>query len=113
MGSYVSALSTEDFTSLMLAAREVGLLLDRAFDDVARTGLIAEGFGVDHAHVKLFPMHGTAPMNEWRPIHSDVATTFERYQGYISSHDGPRVDDEELACLADKIRATTSGISKV
>ena len=62
-----------------------------------------EGFGVDHVHAKLFPMHGTK-MTEWKPLKSKVDKFFEKYEGYISSHDYKRADDERLFELAKKIR---------
>ena len=71
--------------------------------DVGRTGLLFEGFGVDHVHAKLFPMHGTKDMAKWQPIASHHKKYFEQYEGYISSHDCEREDDEVLAKLAQKI----------
>lgn len=92
-------------SDLVLAAKKVGKLIDAAFPgDVARTGLIFEGFGVDHLHAKLFPMHGTPRDTAWKPNHSNVDKYFEKYEGYISSHDYKRADDEKLAKLAKKIR---------
>ncbi len=101
--SYVFDLADDVFLALIRAARTVGKLLDARLEDVGRTGMIAEGFGVDHAHIKLFPMHGTK-MKDWRPITSDVDKYFERYEGYISSHDHKRADDAELERLAKRIR---------
>lgn len=62
-----------------------------------------EGFGINHAHVKLFPMHGTK--GEWRPIKSSVEKYFDRYEEYIYSHDHRRAEDSHLAELAARIRA--------
>lgn len=66
--------------------------------------MIFEGFGVNHIHAKLFPMHGTANMKEWKQLKSNVDKYFEKYEGYISSHDYQRADDIELEELAKKIR---------
>ena len=85
------------------AARSTAKLLDAKLDDVGRTGMIFEGFGIDHVHAKLFPMHGTK-MAEWKPIESKVDKYFEKYEGYISSHDYKRADDDKLEELAKKIR---------
>ncbi len=101
--SYAFDLPLDVLTGLVAAAAKVGKLLDRAFDDVGRTGMIFEGFGVDHVHAKLFPMHGTK-MPGWKPLHSDMKKYFEKYEGYISSHDYDRADDAKLAALAEKIR---------
>lgn len=101
--SYAFDLPEDVFTGLVLAAKKVGKLLDAKLDDVGRTGMMFEGFGVDHIHAKLFPMHGTK-MSEWRAVKSNVDKYFDTYEGYMSSHDFKRGDDEVLAALAKKIR---------
>lgn len=103
--SYAFDVPDDVLAGLVIAAKRVGRLLDARLDDVGRTGLIFEGFGVDHLHAKLFPMHGTR-MAAWRPLSAKVDKYFELYEGYISSHDYRRADDAELAALADRIRAT-------
>jgi histidine triad (HIT) family protein len=103
--SYAFEASDEVLTALTLAARKVWLLLDRKLPDVGRTGLIFEGFGVDHLHAKLFPMHGTPKDGVWRPIVSNVDKHFDKYEGYISSHGGKLVEDSVLAALAARIRS--------
>jgi histidine triad (HIT) family protein len=101
--SYVLDLPEDIMLGLFKAASRVAKLLDQKLDDVGRTGLIAEGFGVDHAHLKLFPMHGTKQA-DWQPVKSNVDKYFDQYEGYISSHDYKRADDSELAELAKQIR---------
>jgi histidine triad (HIT) family protein len=88
----------------VLATKKVAKLLDSKLADVDRTAMVFEGFGVDHVHAKLFPMHGTANMAEWKPIESKIDKYFEKYEGYISSHDYNRADDAELALLAKRLR---------
>lgn len=102
--SYAFDLPDNVLAELVLAAKKVGKLLDETLEDVGRTGMIFEGFGVDHIHAKLFPMHGTADMGEWQQLKSNVDKYFEKYEGYISSHNYRREDDEKLAALAEKIR---------
>lgn len=102
--SYAFDLSDRVLTELIVAAKKVGKLLDEKLDDVGRTGLIFEGFGVDHVHAKLFPMHGTK-IEEWKAMASRVDKYFEKYEGYISSHDYNRADDDKLAKLAKKIKS--------
>ncbi len=101
--SYAFQVHDEVLKDLVLAAKKVALILDEKLEDVGRTGMIFEGFGVDHLHAKLFPMHGTK-MKDWKPIKSDVDKFFEKYEGYISSHDHKRADDAKLAELTKKIR---------
>jgi len=102
--SYFADNDDQILADLIVAAKKVTKLIDAGFDDVGRTGLIAEGFGVDHLHLKLFPMHGTKT-NEWQQHNSQVDKIFDKYEGYISSHDGPRANDEELSKIAAKIKS--------
>lgn len=102
--SYAFQAPEEVYFGLVKAAREVGRHIDAAFQDVGRTGLIMEGMGVNHLHAKLFPMHGVSKTGEWEAVHSQVDKYFNRYEGYMSSHNGPRASDEELAGIAEKIR---------
>lgn len=101
--SYLFANTDETITGIVHAAKTVAGKLDRTFADVGRTGMIFEGFGVDHLHAKLFPMHGTKD-ETWKQHRSAVNKYFEHYEGYISSHDHVRADDAALAALAEKIR---------
>ena len=101
--SYAFDLPDSVLTELVKATKKVARLLDSKLEDVGRTGMIFEGFGVDHIHAKLFPMHGTK-MKNWKPLKSSVNKYFEKYEGYISSHDYKKEDPNRLAELAKKIR---------
>jgi len=102
--SYLFDQPAEVISDLVLASGQVAKLLDRRLTDVGRTGMIFEGFGVDHLHAKLFPMHGTK-VAEWTQRKSNVTKYFDEYEGYVSSHDFTRADDNVLAKLARKLRA--------
>lgn len=105
--SYLFDHDDQVVTDQILASKKVALLLDTYFKDSGRTGVVFEGFGVNHLHTKLFPLHGTADMAEWKKIESkDKRDFFDTYPGYISSHDSERANDQELAELAAKIRQT-------
>lgn len=101
--SYYFDLPDDVLEDLTLAAKKVAKLLDEKLEDVGRTGMILEGFSVDHVHAKLFPMHGTK-IKKWKPIHSSMDKYFEKYEGYISSHDYKRADEKDLTDLAKKLR---------
>ena len=102
--SYAFDLPENILTDLVLATKKVAKLLDAKLEDVGRTAMIFEGFGVDHIHAKLFPMHGTSDLLDWKQHKSNIDKYFEKYEGYISSHDYKRADDEQLVKLAEKIR---------
>jgi len=102
--SYLFSLDDTVIIELILASKKVAQILDNAFGDVARTGMIFEGFGVNHVHSKLIPMHGTSKFSTWVPIQSKNESYFHRYEGYISSHDCHIIDRNELAIVASMIR---------
>ncbi|MBV4453756.1 MULTISPECIES: HIT family protein [Pseudomonas] len=104
-GSYAFAQSNTVLCDLVVAAKKTALLLDNALTGVARTGMILEGYGVDHLHAKLFPMHGTGEDSTFKKISSTLDKYFEHYEGYLSSHDAARADDRALAELAAHIRS--------
>lgn len=110
LGSYAFAQSDQNLSALIVATKKVAQKLDAFFDDVARCGMFFEGYGVDHLHSKLYPMHGTAGKNTsnqpWEKKESGAVTTyFTTYPGYLSSNDSERADDATLAELAQKIRS--------
>lgn len=102
--SYAFELDDQVLTDLMLYTKQIALKLDHYFEDVGRTGMIFEGFGVDHVHAKLFPMHQTQDLHRnWQAVNSTINKYFDAYEGYISSHDAQRADDQALAQLAKAI----------
>lgn len=105
--SYIFDQADDVLSDLVIAAKEVAKILDAKLDDVARTAMIFEGYGVDHLHAKLFPMHGTGKDSTFKPISSNVDKFFDTYEGYVSSHDWKRADDEQLRMLARSLRNNT------
>jgi len=103
--SYAFAADDQVLSKLIVATKKVAQLLDSYFEDVARCGMFFEGWGVDHLHTKLFPMHGTGDVKHWQMIESKkIRTYFETYPGYLSSNDSHRADDTQLAALAKNLR---------
>lgn len=101
--SYAFNLPKNVLIDLLLATKKVAKLLDKKLSDVGRTGMIIEGFGIDHVHTKLFPMHGTR-LSKWKPFAPKINKFFKKYEGYISSHDYKRANDKKLSQLAKKLR---------
>lgn len=93
---------------LIAACKVVQKKIKMAFPDVGRVGMVFEGFGVDHLHAKLFPLHGTGHLKQWQPIKSDKRDLYTLYPGYISSHDGPREEDAKLTFLMNLIKSKIS-----
>lgn len=98
--SYVPDLPEDVYGRLMLAARKVSKILEKG-PGVKRVAMVMEGMGVNHAHIKLYPLHGLAGKFEER--WADRGVFFEKYKGYITTQLGPRADIPELKELAEKI----------
>lgn len=101
--SYAFDLPDDVLSNLVVASKKVSRLLDESLEGVGRTGLIFEGYGVDHVHAKLVPMHGTGENSDFKPISSNVPKFFDTYEGYISSHDYSQMDKDELLKVQSKI----------
>jgi histidine triad (HIT) family protein len=99
--SAVLTLDDATYSALLLAAKEVASRIERTMQ-CKRVGLVAEGMGVDHAHVKLIPMHGI-PDGPWKAMLSDEPSFTATYQGYLTTNDGPRMSDDELTRIQQLI----------
>jgi len=90
----------------IIATKKVSKILENYYKDVGRVGLIMEGTGIDHAHIKLVPMHGTENLKrgKWEQILSEKEHWFDKYEGWISSASGPKGDYEELKKVAGKLK---------
>lgn len=74
----------KDYEELMLAAKKVAKILENKLK-VKRVAIVMEGLGVNHVHIKLYPLYN---LNE----------------GYITTQLGPQKSTEELNKIAEKIR---------
>lgn len=95
----------KDYQELMLASKKVSNILRKGLG-VNRVAMVAEGMGVNHVHIKLYPLYGVEKEFKeiWRPKGYPDKVFFDSYQGYISTQLGPQADLEELKKLAEKIK---------
>ncbi|MBI2004729.1 HIT family protein [Patescibacteria group bacterium] len=105
-GSDVLKMPDEILIRFVLVAKKISEILENYYTDVGRVGLVMEGTGIDHAHIKLIPLHDTEHMKrgEWKQYLSKQNHWFDTYEGWVSSAGGPLIDREELKVLAEKIR---------
>jgi histidine triad (HIT) family protein len=101
-GDYVFNMDEQEIARLMAAAKKVANLLEKALG-VKRVGLVFEGEGVAHVHAKLYPMHGELTQERLAALahHQEF---YPEYPGYISTVEGPRMSDEKLTELQQKIQ---------
>ncbi|MFZ4591850.1 MAG: HIT family protein, partial [Ignavibacteria bacterium] len=91
--SYAFEMPDDVYSEFMLAAKKVGLMLDEKLK-VQRTALVMEGMGVNHAHLKLYPLHGLG--DGFTAMMPEGSVFFEKYEGYLSTRLGPKADDAEM-----------------
>lgn len=103
--SYAFQMPDQALAELMQYSKKIALRLDKAFEDVGRTGMVMEGFGVNHVHIKLYPLHGTK-QDQFEAINSNDPTFIEKYRGYITSKMGPKADFAHLEKILKKIKET-------
>ena len=102
--SDIFKMNTSVYQQLTAAARTVVELLERGLG-VERVAMVAEGMGVNHAHIKLYPLHGLG--EKFKVVWAKEKVYFEKYQGYLSTQLGPQADIEELKKLAAQIKTRT------
>lgn len=100
VGDYVFALDNNAYSDLMLAAKKVAVILEKALG-VPRVALVFEGTGVAYVHAKLIPLHGelAAKTDVW----SDHTEFTEEYKGFITTAEGPKMSHEQLKGIQQRI----------
>ena len=100
-GEYIFEVADSEIVGLMKASKKVAKLLEEALK-VKRVALVFEGTGVPHLHAKLIPLHGKlgAEINVWG-THQEF---HPEYIGYLTTTEGPRMNDEKLDAMQEKIR---------
>lgn len=91
----------KDYSDLMLATKKVSEILRKGLR-VHRVAMVMEGMGVNHVHIKLYPLYGIE--KDFREIWAKDKIFFKEYQGFISTHIGPEANIEELKKVAAKIK---------
>lgn len=98
--SYMFDLPESVYKKFLITTKKVVKILEKGLD-TKRVAMVMEGMGINHAHIKLYPLHG---INEkFKEIWAKEKVYFEKYLGYISTQLGPEKSDEELNIVAKKI----------
>lgn len=102
-GSYVFSLDDELYGEMMVAVKKVANLLEKSLG-VSRVAVVFEGTGVPYVHAKLYPLHGELSEGIGSAVtHEKVFN--EQYMGWLSTQDGPKMDDEKLDEIQSRILA--------
>lgn len=100
VGDYLFSLNDDEYQGLLKASKIVARKIEKAFD-TPRVAMIVEGTGVAHVHVKLIPLHGKLAGDT--NVTSGRTEFNEQYLGYITSIEGPKMEDERLEQIRKKI----------
>src|SRR4030042_180020 len=100
-GSYLSEMPDDVYQRFWVAAKQVSRLLDKKLG-TQRTAMVSEGMGVNHAHIKLYPLHGLE--KKFQEIWGEKRVFYDKYPGFIDTKLGPKASLESLKKLADKIK---------
>lgn len=99
--SYIFDMDDKEYCGLFLASKKVVKLLEKGLE-VKRIALVMEGMGVNHAHIKLYPLYGLE--EKFTEMWSKEKIFFDKYQGYLSTQLGPQTNLKELEKLAQEIK---------
>lgn len=105
--SYAFDMPDDVYSKFAIAAKKVSKILEKGLG-VTRVSMVMEGMGVNHAHIKLYPLHGVA--EKFKEMWAKGKIFFDKYEGYISTQLGPQADPGELMKLAEEIKAKNKGI---
>lgn len=98
--SYAVDLPDDVYSKFFLAAKRVSKLLERGLN-VKRVGIVMEGCGINHAHIKLYPMHGLT--KKFGDTWNNEPIFFDKYPGYLISKSGEQWDTDRLKEVAEEI----------
>lgn len=98
--SDLSDMSSEMYKQFFDAARLVSEILKIKLP-VYRVAMVLEGMGINHAHIKLYPLHGLE--NSFQEMWAQERVFFEKYAGYITTQLGPKARINELKALSKKL----------
>lgn len=96
--SYAFNMPDKDHHSLIDAAKKTAKMLEKGLG-TQRVAMVMEGMGVNHAHIKLYPLFVLENKTK-EPTHR---VFFEAYEGYISTELGPQRSSAELSLIAQEI----------
>jgi diadenosine tetraphosphate (Ap4A) HIT family hydrolase len=99
-GDNVFSMTEDQYAPFLLAVKKVGNLLEKALG-VARVAMVFEGTGVAYVHAKLYPLYGE--LASQTDVWASTPEFVEQYRGYITTLEGPKMDDARLDEIQVKI----------
>ena len=98
--SYAFDMPKKIYQTFMNVTKKVAKILEKGLN-LHRVAMVMEGMGINHAHIKLYPLHG---LNEkFKEMWAKDEVFFKKYDGYISTQLGPKANIQKLNELAKKL----------
>lgn len=98
--SYAFDMPEDVYSKLMIATRRVAKILEKGLG-VQRVAMVMEGMGINHVHIKLYPINGID--EKFKEMWGKEKIFFDKYEGYISTQIGPQVGLDQLREIAKEI----------
>lgn len=97
---YVYDLTDQELKEFIISTKKVAKLLEKKLN-VKRVHIVVEGTGINHLHAKLYPAIGLK--NKYAEVWAKEKIYFNKYKGYVTTLTGPKVNQNRLKKLQDKI----------
>ncbi|OIO41573.1 diadenosine tetraphosphate hydrolase [Candidatus Pacearchaeota archaeon CG10_big_fil_rev_8_21_14_0_10_31_9] len=98
--SYIFDENDDFCKEIIVASKKVAKMLEKGLK-VHRVAMVMEGMGINHAHIKLYPLYGID--EKFKEMWAKEKAYFSKYEGFISTQLGEKKSFEELKKVADKI----------
>ncbi len=99
--SYAFDMPKKEYLEFMSASKKVAKILEKGLG-VKRVAMVMEGMGINHAHIKLYPLHGLE--EKFEETWAEKRVFFEKYEGYITTQSGEQVELRKLKDIAKEIK---------
>lgn len=86
------------FSKILLSAKKLSAILKEKLK-VSRIALVIEGTGVNHFHIKFYPMHNLD--KKFQPKEAKTKVFYKTYPGFIDTRVGNQADEKTLKNIAD------------
>ncbi|OIP22809.1 diadenosine tetraphosphate hydrolase [bacterium CG_4_10_14_0_2_um_filter_33_32] len=98
--SYLFDLDDDIVKDIMIASKKVAKILEKGLG-VHRVAMVMEGMGINHLHIKLYPLHGID--DKFVEMWAGERKYFDKYEGYLSTQLGPEKSLDDLKKVLSKI----------
>lgn len=99
--SYIFSMPPDEYKEFFISTKNVSKKLEKGLK-VKRVALVVEGLAINHAHIKLYPLHELK--KKFVPVIAKKRVFFKKYEGYLTTQLGPKASEKQLERVSKKIR---------